>query len=278
MVVDLVRVDGEWLVDDYTPVSAAEGAEGTPRSPTWYDVLGVAPDATPRRCAPHGAPASPTSTPPSAASRCSTRPPRCCSTPQQRAAYDAESVVPEPEPEPEPAASVELEPGAGPGGARRAVPGWVLAGLGVATLLVAGAALVVAVTVPSDRSVEEATTAARTAAERAIVPILSYDAADSTSSKAAAEGYLTGDYRKEYDQALRRRDRDQRAVDRHHRARPTGALRRGPRRRRSGAGVPARRPVADQQGRAAARGLPELGDGHDGAGRDDWLVSAMSTD
>ena len=34
------------------------------------------------------------------------------------------------------------------------------------------------VTVPSDPSVDDASAAARSAAERAIVPILSYDAAD----------------------------------------------------------------------------------------------------
>ncbi|MFC6340876.1 hypothetical protein ACFP8W_02710, partial [Nocardioides hankookensis] len=60
-------------------------------------------------------------------------------------------------------------------------------------------AAVVAATVPSDRSVDQASTAARSAAERAIVPILSYDAAHLDDSKAAAEGYLTGSYRKEYD-------------------------------------------------------------------------------
>jgi Mce-associated membrane protein len=63
---------------------------------------------------------------------------------------------------------------------------------------VAGAAAVVAVTVPSDQSVDQASGAARAAAERAIVPILSYDAAHLDESKAAAEGYLTGGYRKEY--------------------------------------------------------------------------------
>jgi Mce-associated membrane protein len=72
-------------------------------------------------------------------------------------------------------------------------------GLAVLTLLVAGGAAVVAATIPSDRSVDQASTSARSAAERAIVPILSYDAANLDDSKTEAEGYLTGSYRKEYD-------------------------------------------------------------------------------
>jgi Mce-associated membrane protein len=69
----------------------------------------------------------------------------------------------------------------------------------VAVLVVAAAAAIVTVTVPSDQAVADATTEARSAAERAVVPILSYDAAHLDESKAAAEAYLTGGYRKEYD-------------------------------------------------------------------------------
>ena len=82
---------------------------------------------------------------------------------------------------------------------RRVVPGWLLIGLAVLTLVVAGAAAAVGVTMPSDRSVEDGTDAARAAAERAVVPILSYDATNLDQSRAAAEPYLTGDYRTEYD-------------------------------------------------------------------------------
>ena len=52
---------------------------------------------------------------------------------------------------------------------------------------------------PSAGSVESDARAAQAAAERAIVPILSYDATNLDASKAAAQPYLTGDYRKEYD-------------------------------------------------------------------------------
>jgi Mce-associated membrane protein len=53
---------------------------------------------------------------------------------------------------------------------------------------------------PSDQAVEDATSAAQSTAERAVVPILSYDAKHLDESRASAEQYLTGDYRKEYDQ------------------------------------------------------------------------------
>ena len=156
-------------------------------TPSWYDLLGVAPDApadevrtawrlaiadldpTDRRFGPLN------------------RAAEVLLDPAKRAAYDAELARVEPEPERE---VPERE--------RRVVPGWLLVGVGVVALLAAGAAAVVAVTVPSDQSVDQASGAARAAAERAIVPILSYDAAHLDESKAAAEGYLTGGYRKEY--------------------------------------------------------------------------------
>jgi Mce-associated membrane protein len=159
-------------------------------TPSWYDVLGVAPDApadeiraawrlaiadldpTDRRFGPLN------------------RAAEVLLDPERRAAYDAELNPPVPEPEPVAAGTPERK--------RRPVPGWLLVGVGVVALLMAGAAVVVAVTVPSDQSVDQASGAARAAAERAIVPILSYDAAHLDESKAAAEGSLTGGYRKEY--------------------------------------------------------------------------------
>jgi Mce-associated membrane protein len=168
-------------------------------TPSWYDLLGVAPDApadevraawrlafadldpTDRRFGPLN------------------RAAEVLLDPERRAAYDAELAPPEPEPERAPETTVVTEPsGQAPERDRRVVPGWLLVGVGVVALLMAGAAAVVAATVPSDQSVDQASGAARAAAERAIVPILSYDAAHLDESKAAAEGYLTGGYRKEY--------------------------------------------------------------------------------
>jgi Mce-associated membrane protein len=168
-------------------------------TPSWYDLLGVAPDApadevraawrlaiadldpTDRRFGPLN------------------RAAEVLLDPERRAAYDAELAPPEPEPERASGTTVVTEPsGQAPERDRRVVPGWLLVGVGVVALLMAGAAAVVAATVPSDQSVDQASGAARAAAERAIVPILSYDAAHLDESKAAAEGYLTGGYRKEY--------------------------------------------------------------------------------
>jgi Mce-associated membrane protein len=79
------------------------------------------------------------------------------------------------------------------------VPGWLLAGLAVVTLVVAGVALWVGAKVPSDQAVSDATSAAQSAAERAVVPILSYDAHHIEDSRTAAEQYLTSGYREKYD-------------------------------------------------------------------------------
>lgn len=78
------------------------------------------------------------------------------------------------------------------------VPGWalvVMAALVAASLVVAG----VLVSRPSDASVADDTQAAQAAAERAIVPLLSYDARHLDRSAADAHPYLTSSYRQQYD-------------------------------------------------------------------------------
>jgi Mce-associated membrane protein len=71
------------------------------------------------------------------------------------------------------------------------VVGLVLAGL------VAGCAWAWQTT--SGETEEEATRAAQAAAERAIVPVLSYGYRSLEDDRARAEGYLTSDYRADYD-------------------------------------------------------------------------------
>jgi Mce-associated membrane protein len=78
------------------------------------------------------------------------------------------------------------------------VPGWLLtalAGLLAASVVVGG----VLVSKPSDASVAEDTRAAQAAAERAIVPLLSYDAHHLDQSAAAAHRYLTPAETQQYD-------------------------------------------------------------------------------
>jgi Mce-associated membrane protein len=78
------------------------------------------------------------------------------------------------------------------------VPGWVLvvvAALLAVSLAVAG----VIVSHPSDAAVANDTEAAQAAAERAIVPLLSYDAHHLDESAAAAQPYMTSAEKAQYD-------------------------------------------------------------------------------
>ncbi|MGY2700485.1 DnaJ domain-containing protein [Nocardioides sp. HB32] len=166
-------------------------------APTWYDVLDVSPAASAEeiRAAWRAAIADldPTDRRFGALNQAA----EVLLDPERRAAYDAELAPAEPEPEPEVASPGVVQP---LGERRRVVPAWLLIALAAAVLIVAGVATYVYVTEPSDHSVEDATSAAQSAAERAVVPILSYDAKHLDESRAAAEQYLTGDYRKQYDQ------------------------------------------------------------------------------
>jgi Mce-associated membrane protein len=147
--------------------------------------------------------------------------------PARRAAYDEEiaaeiaarqadvddsTVLSEPDDADEVAEmaeSAEAEPAAArtavPGAVRRlagdglpVVPGWLL--VTVASVL-AVCLIVVGVLLsrPTDTAVTEDTQAAQAAAERAIVPLLSYDAHHLDRSAAAAQPYLTSSEKEQYD-------------------------------------------------------------------------------
>lgn len=78
-----------------------------------------------------------------------------------------------------------------------AVPTWLLAGLAlVAAALVAATTWVWLADPAGD---DEAARAAQTAAERAVVPVLSYDYEDLAGGQERAQALMTGKYRKEYD-------------------------------------------------------------------------------
>lgn len=150
-------------------------------APSWYDVLDVAPAAPADRVRDawragiaHLGPTDP---------RFATlnRAAEVLLDPDRRAAYDAELAA------------------ARPDRRRTAVPAWLLAALAVATAVVAGVALWLEARVPSDQAVADAASAAQAAAERAVVPVLSYDARRLEESRAAAEQYLTGSYQEDYD-------------------------------------------------------------------------------
>ena len=114
---------------------------------------------------------------------------------RRRRAYDAELAAQAPEDE-----DVSTGPAdAAPRRTARVVPGRLLVAVAAVTAAIVGAATVLAVTAPSDASVADATRSAQSAAERAIVPILSYDAAHLDQDQQAAEGFMTADYRRQYD-------------------------------------------------------------------------------
>ena len=157
--------------------------------------------------------------------------------PERRAAYDAELTTTGNAPEPAvaeghgpaptavpPAVSSDAGPGRGGLGARLTglktrlarprpaaattatsasvarwpVPAWLLIGLAVlVAALIAG--VVYLANQPSDTDIEESTRAAQSAAERAIVPVLSYDAKTLDEDQAAAQAQMTSDYREDYD-------------------------------------------------------------------------------
>jgi Mce-associated membrane protein len=85
-------------------------------------------------------------------------------------------------------------------GTRRHVPAWVVAGLAALSAVTVGVSAWLWFAVPSDASVLESTRAAQSAAERAVVPILSYNALHLDEDQRAAHAYMTSDYReKSYD-------------------------------------------------------------------------------
>ena len=126
--------------------------------------------------------------------------------PPAREAYDAGlAAEPTDEASPEP---VQTDSGAEPderdeptgtaaAGATPGVPTWLLAGLGVlaAGLLVATAGMWTS----GDSGDDSAARDAQVAAERAVVPVLSYDYEHLEADQEAAQALMTGKYREEYD-------------------------------------------------------------------------------
>ena len=150
---------------------------------------------------------------------------------------------------------------------RRAVPTWALAVLAAVTAVAVAASAWLWFAVPSDASVEESARAARSAAERAVVPILSYNALHLDEDRRPRRRYMTSDYReKSYDKMFAVIEQNApgtktivrtdviRVGDR--------ALGGGP---RPGPAVPG--PAHDQQADDRADRLPRPGHGHHAAGR-----------
>ena len=79
------------------------------------------------------------------------------------------------------------------------VPTWSLAVAGVLAALVAGLTVYL-LNQPSEEDVAASVASARGAAERAVVPLLSYDYRELDQTEQAAHDVMTSDYRERYDQ------------------------------------------------------------------------------
>lgn len=165
-------------------------------TPSWYDVLDVETTASPDEIRSAWRTAIADLEPGSRRFQTLNQAAEVLLDERSRAAYDAELAPHAPEPLPEAAAPPATEPGRG-----RApwIPAWVLGLLG-ALAAVCVAAAIWAWQAGDDTAVEDATSAAQSAAEQAIVPVLSYDYEDLEADQQLATSYLTSSYRKDYDQ------------------------------------------------------------------------------
>jgi Mce-associated membrane protein len=171
-------------------------------TPSWYDVLDVAPDASEPEIRAAWKSAIADLDPSDRRFRVLNQAAEVLLDRKGREAYDAELATAGPEADAD-AATDEVAPASEPAAtARRTdwVPaGWLLVAMAVVAALVVGACAAIYAGDTSDATVADATRQAQAAAERAIVPVLSYDATDMAGSQQAADAYLTADYRKEYD-------------------------------------------------------------------------------
>jgi Mce-associated membrane protein len=198
-------------------------------NPTWYDILGVARDATPEQVKAAWRAATDKFEPGSGTSqfRLFNEAADVLLDPDRRAAYDAEladepapDVAIEPEPVEPSAAEVEpapevapaeapaaepVEPEEAPGrraggflGRLAAIPALALAILGVVLVAAIVLAAVLGVRLQQRVDVFEAGPDASAAAERALTAVLSYDYRHMEADRDRAAQFLTPSYRKQY--------------------------------------------------------------------------------
>ena len=180
-----------------------------PTTPSWYDLLDVAPDASEAEIRAAWKVAIADLDPTDRRFRVRNQAAEVLLDKKRRAAYDAELAAQQRSEQEETAKQSaedgDEKPGAPATGTaidaprRRVVPAWLLAGVAVLTAVAVGAAAWVYFALPSDASVEESTRAAQSAAERAVGPILSYDYRHLDEDQAAAESYMTSGYQQNYD-------------------------------------------------------------------------------
>ncbi|MBS2939503.1 hypothetical protein KDN32_17310 [Nocardioides sp. J2M5] len=173
-------------------------------APTWYDLLDVARDASTDEVRAAWKSQIADLEPGDRRFDALNRAAKVLLDPAARAAYDAEHPEHPAEPpvEEDAPAQPPVEEGA-PAPVtrpRRAVPGWLLAGLGiVAAGLVAVAGWTWTASAADGGEASTAAREAQVAAERAVVPVLSYDYEHLDEDQRAAQALMTGSYRQEYD-------------------------------------------------------------------------------
>ena len=207
-------------------------------TPTWYELLGVEPDASTDEIRAAWKAAITDLDPGDRRFRTLNEAAEVLLDPDRRAAYD-ETLVPdvtEAEVRGGPAPSVEAGDGSArraitdlrsekakaradakkerlrvreqekadapePSTSRRTIPAWLLAGLAFLTVLAMAAAGYL-LAQPSDDEIATATKEAQSAAERATPLVLSYDFRHLDDDQKAVQPLLTSHYRKEYDKVL----------------------------------------------------------------------------
>jgi len=188
-----------------------------PTTPSWYDLLDVAPDASETEIRAAWKSSIADLDPSDRRFRVRNQAAEVLLDKKRRAAYDAELAAQQAQdgeedageepgaaaapvtPNATRAATEATTSGSATGAPRRLVPAWLLAGVAVLAAVAVGAAIWVWAALPSDASVEESTRAAQSAAERAVGPILSYDYRHLDEDQAAAESYMTSGYQENYD-------------------------------------------------------------------------------
>ncbi|SDS58537.1 Mce-associated membrane protein [Nocardioides scoriae] len=193
----------------------------TPRTPTWYDVLGVSREASRDEVRAAWRRATDTHEPGTPQFRTYNDAADVLLDPERRAAYDASLPADEPEPAPEPTLgsdpSAGAATGAGPEAAAAtrpaddepAAPGGVVRALGrVSTLVLAvllvlvlgafGVAAWAGTEIAQQQRVDDARVEAPAAAEAAAKALLSYDYRTLPADRQRASRYLTGGFEREY--------------------------------------------------------------------------------
>ncbi len=169
-------------------------------APTWYDVLDVPRDASTEEIRAAWKVQVADLDPGDRRFDALNRAAKVLLDPDARAAYDAEH--PEPA-EPAPVSTTasdepRLVPTSDDAGTRT-VPGWLLAGLALVAAGLVVATLWMWLAGGDAGGDDSAAREAQVAAERAVVPVLSYDYEHLDEDQKAAQALMTGGYREEYD-------------------------------------------------------------------------------